>query len=190
MKKNSQAGFTLVEMIVSVGLFGVVMLVSVTALVALIDANRKAQALQSVINNLSIAIDGISRSMREGGNYRCGSVDGGDCLGVGSPGGDVIYFESHEGDTTNPLDDWAYEFRNGRIYKSTNGPIVASDQVPITAAEVTIDDVTFFVTGSSRLDAVQPKVMMVIKGSAGAAKANVRTTFHVQSTAVQRILDI
>ncbi len=186
MRTNSQSGFTLVEMIVSVALFGIVMLVSVTALVALIDANRKAQALQSVINNLNIAIDGMSRAIREGSTYRCNTTSGGDCTG----GGDTIYFEQHDGSTATTNDDWVYQFRNGRIYRSTDGTTNQSSQVAITAAEVTIEDVTFFVFGSSRTDAVQPKVMMVIKGSAGTQKANVKTTFHVQSTAVQRILDI
>ena len=186
MKKNTQAGFTLIEMIVSVALFGIVMLVSVTALVALIDANRKAQALQSVINNLNIAVDGMSRAMREGSNYRCSTSGGGDCTG----GGDAMFFESYGGNSAVTTDDWVYEFRNGRIYKSTNGTTNPASQAAITASEVTIEDVTFFVFGSGRTDTVQPKVMMVIKGSAGTTKANVKTTFHVQSTAVQRILDI
>ena len=190
MRRNTQAGFTLIEMIVAVGLFGVVMMVSVTALVALVDANRKAQALQSVINNLNIAIDGMSRSIREGSNYRCGSSSGNDC----TAGGTIVYFEHYGGDPAQTGDDWVYEFKadpvtgRGRIYKSTNGS--TGGEVAITASEVTIDSVTFYVFGSVRGDAVQPKVMMVIKGSAGTTKANVKTTFHVQSTAVQRVIDI
>ncbi len=171
-------------MIVSVALFGVVMMISVTALIALVDANRKAQALQSVINNLNIAIDGMSRSIREGANYRCGSTTGGDC----TDGGTSLYFESFGGNTGNPADDWLYSFHDGRIHKSENGS--TAGEVAITASEVTIESLTFYVLGSTRGDAIQPKVMMVIKGTAGATKVNVRTTFHVQSTAVQRILDI
>ncbi|MBP9757777.1 MAG: type II secretion system protein [Candidatus Pacebacteria bacterium] len=190
MRRHSQAGFTLIEMIVSVGLFGIVMMVSVTALVALVDANRKAQALQSVINNLNIAIDGMSRSIREGSNYRadgnCSGNTGGvnDCTG----GGTIIYFEHFGGDPLDTADDWIYEFRDGRIFKSTTGS--TADEVAITAAEVTIESVKFYVFGSTRGDSVQPKVMVVIKGSAGTTKANVKTTFHVQSTAVQRVIDI
>ena len=62
----ADSGFTLVEMIVAVALFAVVMLISVAALLALVDANRKAQALQSVMNNLNIALDGMVRSVRMG----------------------------------------------------------------------------------------------------------------------------
>jgi prepilin-type N-terminal cleavage/methylation domain-containing protein len=185
MKQNHQSGFTLIEMIVAVGLFGIVMMVSVTALVALVDANRKAQALQSVINNLNIAIDGMSRSIREGSNYRCGAAAPAD---PNCQNGTIIYFEHYGGDPLNANDDWIYEFRNGRIYKSTNGN--TGGEVPITAAEVSIDSVSFYVFGASRGDIAQPKVMMVIKGSAGTTKANVKTNFHVQSTAVQRVIDI
>ncbi len=186
MRTNRQSGFTLIEMIVSVALFAIVMLVSVTALVALIDANRKAQALQAVINNLNIAIDGMSRSIREGSHYRCGSPAGGDC----TTGGTIIYFEPFRGNPTDPTDDWVYEFRNGQIFKSENGS--TAGEIAITASEVSIDTslVNFYVFGSARGDSVQPQVTMVIKGSAGTTKANVKTTFHVQSTAVQRVLDI
>jgi len=72
--KYRSHGFTLIEMIVAVGLFSIVMLVSISALLSLVDANRKAQALQSVMNNLNIAVDGMVREIREGSNYRCGSI--------------------------------------------------------------------------------------------------------------------
>lgn len=184
MRRTQQSGFTLIEMIVAVALFGVVMMVSVTALVALVDANRKAQALQSVINNLNIAIDGMSRAIREGSDYRCAGTNGGDCVN----GDTIFYFEPYGGNPADASDDWVYEFRDGRIFKSENGS--TAGEVAITASEVTIDSVSFFVFGSTPGDIVQPKVMMVIKGSAGTKKANVKTTFHVQSTAVQRLLDI
>src|SRR3989338_1985894 len=71
--RNTARGFTLVEMIVSVALFATVMLVSVGALLSLMGANRKAQALQSVMNNLNVALDGMVRSIRMGSNYHCGA---------------------------------------------------------------------------------------------------------------------
>src|SRR3989338_5348699 len=92
----AQRGFTLIEMIVAVALFAVVMLVSVGALLSLVGANRKAQALQSVMNNLNIALDGMVRSIRMGTSYRCASSAPSDpnC----QDGGQCFYFEPYGGD--------------------------------------------------------------------------------------------
>jgi type II secretory pathway pseudopilin PulG len=178
-------------MIVSIGLFSIVMVVCITALLSVIDANRKAQAVQSVINNLNIAVDGMVRSIRQGSNYRCGSSSPSNpnCAG----GGSAVYFEAYGGSTSTTGDDWVYAFATdengiGRIYRSESGTL--SDARPVTAPEVSIEDLEFYVLGATRGDGEQPKVMIVIKGTAGSEKATVQTTFHVQATAVQRILDI
>src|SRR4051812_1208116 len=79
-RRRGSRGFTLIEMIVAVGLFSIVMLVCVGALLSLVNANRKAQALQAVINNLNIALDGIVRNARMGYNYH--GADGGASCGA------------------------------------------------------------------------------------------------------------
>ncbi|MCE9541611.1 type II secretion system GspH family protein [Candidatus Kaiserbacteria bacterium] len=185
-------GFTLVEMIVAVGLFAIVMLVSISALLSLVDANRKAQALQSVMNNLSIAVDGMVREIREGSNYRCGGVSPSNPNCTDAPGGSVFYFTPN---CTGSCSDWAYVFDSTGTYCGTNRLCRSVDGgvsfLPLTSPEVTIDaSSAFYVIGAARTDQVQPKVLIIIKGSAGVAKAKVRTTFHIQSTAVQRVLDI
>ena len=180
-KTTQSSGFTLVEMIVAVALFAVVMLVSVGALLALVNANRKAQALQSVMNNLNITLDGMVRSVRMGSNYQCDS--GTDCPN----GGKAISFKPF--DTSQPR--WIYNFNSQthRLEKSVSGTVAGLG--PITAPEVSIEDMKFYVVGTDRgTDTVQPKVVIVIKGSAGAEGSKARTTFHIQATAVQRVLDI
>jgi prepilin-type N-terminal cleavage/methylation domain-containing protein len=69
--KVKNRGFTLVEMIVSLGLFAVVATVSLGALVHIVSANKKAQTLQSAITNLNFALETMSREMRVGSDYRC-----------------------------------------------------------------------------------------------------------------------
>ena len=69
-RKRDERGFSLVEMIVAVTLFAVVMLVSVGALLSLVNATRKARALESVMNNLNVTLDSMVRSLRMGmGSY-------------------------------------------------------------------------------------------------------------------------
>lgn len=183
-------GFSLIELIVAVALFSVVMLVSVAALLALVDANRKAQALQSVMNNLNVALDGMVRSIRMGTEYHCG---GAPYTGAAPcAGGETFAFESFDGDRDDDTDQWVYSFEQdengiGRIYKSESA---GTGWLPITAPEVSIDDMKFYVVGTDSGDNIQPKVVISITGTAGAEKVKTRTSFSIQATAVQRILDL
>jgi prepilin-type N-terminal cleavage/methylation domain-containing protein len=66
-------GFTLVEMIVSLAIFAVVAVIAVGALLKVIDANKKAQSIQSSITNINFALESISRDIRVGTDYTCGN---------------------------------------------------------------------------------------------------------------------
>ena len=191
---NDEKGFTLIEMVVSVALFAIVMMVCVDVLLSLVNANRKAQALQSVMDNLNISLDGMVRAIREGNNFHCGT--GLNTIPQDCPSGDRLFaFEPVGNTASNP--PWVYTYDiDGtvcgakRICKSENG----QTSIAITAPEVSIDDMEFFVVGTahggSPTDTVQPKVIIIIKGSAGALGSKARTTFHIQATAVQRVLDL
>lgn len=185
MHRTQESGFTLVEMIVAVGLFAIVMTVCTDVLLSLVNANRKAQALQLVMNNLNISLDGMVRSVREGTVYHCGTGGGANMSPADCTNGDTTFAFEPYGNRTSDQ-PWIYTFTNGRIYKSING----LPAIPITAPEVSIDDMRFYVVGSTVGDSTQPRVLIEIKGSAGTAGTSARTTFHIEATAVQRQLDI
>lgn len=200
--RSSHAGFTLVEMIVAVGLFSIVMLVSVGALMSLVTANRKAEALQSVMNNLNVAVDGMVRAIRIGTVYHCG--EGTYTIPADCSAGDTTFaFEPYHNASLGSVPPWIYWYQVdiingksvGRIYKSEDG--IKADGIPITAPEVSINSAKFYVLGSCSAhgtsctpDQLQPKVLLVIEGTAGADQVRTTTTFHLQATAVQRILDL
>jgi prepilin-type N-terminal cleavage/methylation domain-containing protein len=75
--QKTSAGFTLVELLVSLFIFSVVMTVSMGALLVLIDANEKGQGVQTVMSNLSFAIDSMTRDMRTGYGYYCNNSGSG-----------------------------------------------------------------------------------------------------------------
>lgn len=200
-------GFTLIEMLVAVALFAVVMIISVGALLSLVTANRKAQALQSVMNNLSVTVDSMVRSIRQGTSYDCPAGGGPSAVSPNvthdcSSGNTEIGFESQGGlsTPTNPVSDqrvYAYlpsgscgpGYAGGCIERSYASGAPGT-WVIITAPEVAIDDMKFYAVGTTQSDSIQPKVVIVIKGTAGGVNTKITSTFHIQATAVQRVLDI
>lgn len=196
---QKQAGFTLVEMIVAVALFAIVMTIAVGSLLTLINANRKAQALQSVMENLNVALDGMVRAARMGTSYHCGGAPYTTVQDCAQSSGTVFAFEPYGGDSARTTDQWVYAYvpasgsGGGYIQKSEDG---GTTWIRVTAPEVSIDDMHFYVIGSLRgcsvapCDVIQPKMVVTIKGTAGSDDNRTRTTFSIQATAVQRLLDI
>ncbi|MBI2048692.1 MAG: prepilin-type N-terminal cleavage/methylation domain-containing protein [Parcubacteria group bacterium] len=192
MRNKQSDGFSLIELMVSVALFSVVMIVAIGSLLSLAAANRKAQALQLVMNNLNIALDGMVRSIRMGTNYHCGNVGT-----ISEPrscdnretGDTILYFKEFNGG------QWAYWYdpNTKSMMKSQDG---GNTQFPLTAPEVEIEEAVFYVVGAESVDGVgtpdivQPKVVIVMRGTAGGTDPKTRSTFSVQSTAVQRSIDI
>jgi prepilin-type N-terminal cleavage/methylation domain-containing protein len=188
-----QRGFTLIEMMVAVALFSVVMLVTTSSLLSLVEANRKAQALHSVMQNLNIAVDGMIRAARMGTTYHCGQIgsitDPADCTVSGSS---FIAFETYGGNPATSADQREYWFAKdadgiGRLYESTDG---GATSYPVTAPEVNLQSAVFYVSGSTVQDQTQPKMIVIVKGIAGASKVKLQTSFTIQATASQRALDL
>ena len=177
--KNFKKGFTLIEMMVAVALFSIVMTISVGSLLSLVDANRKAQSLKSVMNNLNFALENMSRTMRVGTNYDCGSV--GSPLDCAVSGSNRINFEDSSGINV------VYRYNSGS--QGIERSVDSEPFLSITAPEVRIEDLRFYVTGASSFDNFQPKVVMTIRGFAG-VNEKVKTNFNLQTAISQRVLDL
>src|SRR3989344_3678260 len=67
-KKN---GFSLIEIIISLGIFMAVMTIGMGAVLILFDSNKRSQDLKSVINNLNVSLDSMTRELVVGSNYVC-----------------------------------------------------------------------------------------------------------------------
>jgi len=184
-------GFTLIEMMVALSLFTVVITVSLGSLLSIIDANKKSQAIQSLMTNLNFVMDDISRNARVGSNYHCS--DATNALDVtmvrNCPSGDTLFaFEPTRGNPSSPTDQVVYRFVNSGtgIEKSSDG---GSSFVKITSSNITLDQMKFFVVGALSGDSQQPRVVIVMKGVAG-VEDKIKTNFNIQTTITQRILDI
>lgn len=203
---KNQRGFLLVELIVSVFIFGIVMSISVGALVMALDANKKTQSLKSVLNNLNVVLDTMTKSLATGTYYYCDDrlfedmphQNTLDCAGEH----EIMFLAGEDlGDDMekNGLADDGVKYQfipptvsmgspvNGYIQRTQlhNGSGTYREDIRLTAPEVNITDMRFYVTGSDPADNEQPKVLIVIDGEALSGPRGVPTKFTVQTLVTQ-----
>ena len=207
-RNKNQGGFTLIEMLVAVFLFTIVMLVSMTSVLALIDANKKNQSTLSIVNNLTLVVNSIVKSIAVSKGYYCGNAvatytgtAGSDCP-PNTPG-ESITFLTPANSAGGISQIVRYKFvvgangAPGRIERAIN--ITANstaDFIPITSPEIDVKSLKFYVYDTAPLvygcttacDLKQPRVVMMVQGIAG-TKDNTKTQFNIQTTVSQRKLD-
>lgn len=176
--RSSQSGFTLIEMIVSLGVFSGVITIAVGALLVLVAANNQLQGEQSVMTNLSFALDSMTREMRTGTDYYCESRanysaggsnsifdDGNDLDDIfssppnagpqdcaGRDPNDSLHGVSFKegGDSISGTDDRIVYFFDQDVGQLFRR-IGSGDKVSIVSSGIYIHQADFFVTGSEPL---------------------------------------
>jgi prepilin-type N-terminal cleavage/methylation domain-containing protein len=176
-------GFTLAEMIASVGIFTVAMSVLVGSLISVQVASRKARLSRAAIDNLSAAIDSVSRDIRMGSYIHCGNVGESGPLTVRQScpnGGTLLALEAQGGNPAAPGDQHVYRMTNGRIERATDG---GTTYLQLTAPEITVSSFTFYVDGTTVNDD-QPIVTIVLRGTTGSGK--LQTDLDIQTSVAVR----
>lgn len=183
---KKEKGFTLIEIMVAVSIFVMIMTISMGSIISIFDFNNKSHSLKTVMTNLNLAVESMSREMRFGKNYHCCTDSS--CSGtitevrncpLGSNG--ISFLSSNN-------QQIVYRLNNGVIEKSVNG---GGAYTPITSSEVTINDLSFYVLGAGGLstNTLQPKTLIKIKGVSGDLNKG-GSTFSLQTLVSQRALDI
>ncbi len=175
-------GFTLVEMIVSVGLFALVMLVATSAYYNLIALDRQARAVNVVVDNLSFAVDAMTRGMRTGTGYKCVATGG------NSTDGSCTCFSYSD---TNIGKTVSYYFdAPTHTIKRLVGSSACSAGTVITDPSVTINSLKFYVRGVGNSDDLQPQALFTINGTMHSDNKGGVASFSIEENATQRLLDL
>jgi prepilin-type N-terminal cleavage/methylation domain-containing protein len=209
-----QSGFTLIEMIVSLALFSVVVTISVGALLVLIASNQQFQNEQSVMTNLSFALDSMTREIRTGSNYFCESHS----VKTSGLAGEKIFSNNNDlnPDKTKDCPDgnindrrftglafveggqsitgvantkivYFYNADEQSLFRRVSGESAQS----IVSSGIVITDAEFFVTSTTELDAgddSQPIVTIYIEASDASDPTG--KLYKLQTTVTQRTLDL
>jgi prepilin-type N-terminal cleavage/methylation domain-containing protein len=193
--RHLSKGFTLVELMVSLGIFMVVIMAAIGSLYSVNNASRKVEAMRNVLDNLNFAIESMSRTIRTGTDIVCeGSLNGtstNNCTfesAFASPG-ERISVMSTLGNVGLVEYRWA-------INPTTNTGViekyVAGDWVSITAPSIDIQHLSFYVDGADDSttgadDFSQPNVIMLIQGVATAEGDS--APFSVQTLVTSRTFE-
>lgn len=212
------SGFTLVELIVSIAVFTIVITISVGSLLVLISANENLQAEQSVMTNLSFALDSMTREIRTGTHYYCASASGLTGIFTNSTNLDVELLngtdqktqDCHDGNiSARPVQGVAF-LESGNSITSGAGVnrilyfynadeekiyrrIGTEEAQPITSSGIKITDAEFFVSGSKSLRSApttqnDQAAVTIFLEAVDVLDPGVK--YHIQTTVTQRMLDL
>ncbi len=215
---RSQIGFTLIEMIVALAVFSVVVTIAVGALLMLIASNEQLQAEQSVMTNLSFALDSMTREIRTGTAYFCYSANS---LTAGASGEKI--FDDGEILSSTAFNDCAdgnnlsrtyhgmsfiegghsitqaadtrivffFDSSEGKIFRRVSGQNAQS----IVSSGIFIEEAEFYVTGSEPLSTLpvnteQDQASVTIYIKARPSDDLNSKPYVIQTSITQRTLDI
>ena len=146
-------------MMVSVSIFAIVVMISMTAILSVVDSSKKAQSMKSVMNNLNFALETMTRTIKTGKGYT-----------VSGTGNTRIILTDQDGASVSYYLDGTTIMRSGD---------------PITAPEVDVDKLQF-IDGTGNSPKTQPSVIMIIHGTVKLSE-RVTSEFSVQTTVTQRL---
>lgn len=182
---NSQnkKGFTLIEVIISLSIFIIVMTVSAGAVLSIVDGNRKTKAIKSVMDNLSFALETVSRNARVGTNFAC-DLEGLVTTACPTESAAFSFLDSY--DTNTPKRRIGYQFatvdggQTYQLFQYING----QNAVALTSPETNISRGRFYIYLASGALRTQPRVIIAMKGTSGMRK--LQTDFLLQTSVTQR----
>lgn len=184
-------GFTLIEIMVALGLFTIVITISLGSILSIFDANRRAQSSKTIVDNLNYTIESLARTVRFGSNYHCDHNNSNSNLNQpqNCPNGDERLAVTFEGSVI------VYRVcpaSVGFVIKRSiagEGRCSDSTMIPITSPDAVIQHAKFYVLGSATGDSNQPYVLVIIQGYVG-NKPTAQSNFTIQTMMSQRGYDL
>jgi prepilin-type N-terminal cleavage/methylation domain-containing protein len=199
MKNNIKKGFTLVEVLVAIGLFSILVAIAAGGFVNALRTQRQVAALVTAQSNASLALEQMTREIRTGYLF-CDSTDPANPNTVNNNPVLSMPCASHcvvsgDGDiwTCDLLDfynaqseDVDYSLAGGQLMRSANGGTAQS----ITGGTVSVSYLKFIIFGNIEGDQWAPRItisMGVAPRSTDPAIAN--NILNLQTTASAREID-
>lgn len=199
-------GFTLVELLVVLGLFSSIATLSLGALFNAQSVNARLQETQAILDNINLSSQTLTRDIRFGSDFYCAqslpvpalipTVRKNCVFGVSQ--GSVLIFKAS--DAEGDLDRIAYYVSNGVLYKNIYQHLATTSVLQMTSDDVAITSLTFNVSGAQTstgikdeagaIDYQQPLIKVLISGVTRPVKASTPpATFNLETAVSAREID-
>ena len=164
-KSNKESGLTLIELIIAMGIFGLVVTMTVNIFVVAFVSQRRIISLRNIEDNARFALESMAREIRTGKNFG-GSVNS-------------LLFTNAKSESV------VYRLNNKTIEKSSDG---GANYSVVTGPEVAVDYLNFYLWGGVSNDDYQPRVTITIglTSQVGNQVSNIK----IQNTVSERNLQL
>lgn len=201
----SLEAFTLVELLVVLGLFTSIATLSLGALFNAQTINGRLQETQAILDNINLSTQTVIRDIRFGSDFYATSTLPStiptvrrNCMYGGPDVCPVLIFRPS--DAADDSDRIAYYVKNGVLYKDSYPKTGPQETLQMTSDEVTIKSLTFYVKGANTSDGSsdefgltdyeQPLIIMLITGvTKPSTRSIVPVVFSMQTSMSARELD-
>lgn len=163
IKTNKNSGLTLIELIVAIGIFGLVVSMGFGVFGLALTSQRRIIALKNVEDNTRFAVELMAREIRTGKNFSSG---------IG-----LLSFVNAKGESI------IYRLNNNAVEKSSDE---GNSYLPVTGPETTINYLNFYLAGQAAGDGLQPRVTITIGATSWVN--NQRANLKIQTTISGRFL--
>lgn len=161
---RKQRGATMVELIISTGLFVILISIASTSFIQALRTQRIVTNLSASMNDIAFVMEQISREVRVGFSIN----GGGGSMDFINPDGDRIH----------------YKFIGSGIGRCVNSCTSDGSYKLLTSPDVEIDSLEFILQGASSGDGEPPRVTII-----ASIIAENKIRINLQTTVSSRILD-
>mgnify|MGYP001617606395 CR=1 FL=1 len=161
---KKESGFTLIEVVVATGIFGLVVIMIGSIFMVAFFSHRRILALQNLQDNLRFSIESMAREIRVGTNFSAIS-------------------QSSISFTSSTLEPIVYRLNNNAIERSEDGGM---NFLPMTDQSITVTIFNFNLIGAPAGDGLQPRINFTVHATAQVGTQT--STMDIQTTLSQRFL--